>query len=218
LAAAVALERPLCLVRVPTGEPDVLALIAALRTMGVEMSIVPEEAAATGLGSLEVSASGGRKGERGLRGARIDGDSCIDSVPVLTALACFAEGNTRIEGVATLRLKESDRISDLSAELERAGGHVLPGEDSITVLGEPHGILGGVTVHGHDDHRLVQALAIAGLRSAKGLTIEGADAVTKSYPEFFAVLQLCGAEVTGVDVPEAPAAGTEHPREDGTGQ
>jgi len=216
LAAALALERPLCLARVPTGEPDVLALMAALRNMGVEMSIAPEEEAATGLGSLEVLASGGRQGVQGLRGAYINGDACIDSVPVLTALACFAKGKTRIEGVATLRLKESDRISDLSAELERAGGHVLPGEDTITVIGEPHGILGGVTVYGHDDHRLVQALAIAGLRSAKGLTIEGADAVTKSYPEFFAVLQLCGAGVTGVNGPEASAAGTEYPTEEGT--
>jgi 3-phosphoshikimate 1-carboxyvinyltransferase len=52
-----------------------------------------------------------------------------------------------------------------------------------------------VTVNGHDDHRLVQALAIAALRSTGGLTIEGADAVAKSYPDFFAALQLCGAQV-----------------------
>jgi 3-phosphoshikimate 1-carboxyvinyltransferase len=186
--------------------------------MGVEASISAEgEEAATGLGSLEVSASTGRKGKLGLRGAYIDGDSCIDSVPVLTALACFAEGTTRIEGVATLRLKESDRIGDLSTELERAGAHVLPGEDTITVVGEPHGIPGGVTVYGHDDHRLVQALAIAGLRSTKGLMIDGADAVTKSYPEFFTVLQLCGAWVTGVDAPAASRAGSENPRDDGAG-
>jgi 3-phosphoshikimate 1-carboxyvinyltransferase len=203
LAAALALGRPLCLARVPTGEPDVLALLAALRDMGAEISIIPGED--TGLGFVEVSAERGWQGEPGLHGACIDGDPCIDSVPVLTALACFAEGETRFEGVATLRLKESDRISDLSAELERAGGHVLPGEETITVLGKPEGIAGGVTVHGHDDHRLVQALAIAGLRSKKGLTIEGADAVSKSYPEFFAILQLCGAQIAGVSGTTAPA-------------
>jgi 3-phosphoshikimate 1-carboxyvinyltransferase len=193
LAAALALGRPLCLARVPTGEPDVLALLTALRALGAEISIIP--GVDTSLGSIEVPAGKGRLGVPELHGARIDGDSCIDSVPVLTALACFAQGETRFERVATLRLKESDRISDLSAELERAGAHVLPGEETITVFGEPEGIRGGVTVYGHDDHRLVQALAIAGLRSAKGLTIEGADAVTKSYPEFFAILKLCGARV-----------------------
>jgi 3-phosphoshikimate 1-carboxyvinyltransferase len=214
LAAALALGRPLCLARVPTGEPDVLALLAALRDMGAVISVIPGEDRS--LGSLEVSAERGRQGEPGLHGACIDGDPCIDSVPVLTALACFAQGETRFEGVATLRLKESDRIRDLSAELERAGGHVVPGEETITVLGEPEGISGGVTVYGHDDHRLVQALAIAGLRSSKGLTIEGADAVTKSYPEFFAALQLCGAQIVGVSETAAPVAGTENLKGDGT--
>jgi 3-phosphoshikimate 1-carboxyvinyltransferase len=170
-----------------------------------------------GLGSLEVSGSRGQHGELDLHGARIDGDTCIDSVPVLTALACFAQGESRIEHVATLHLKESDRISDLSAELERAGGHVLPGEETITVFGQPAGILGGVIVDGHDDHRLVQALAIAGLRSANGLTIQGADAVTKSYPEFFEALVQCGAQVVGMTEPETPVAGTGEPGEDGRG-
>jgi 3-phosphoshikimate 1-carboxyvinyltransferase len=205
LAAALALGRPLRLARVPIDEPDVLALLTALRSMGAEMSVTPEEDA--GLGSVEVSAGIGQPEAPRLHGASIDGDPCIDSIPVLAALACFAEGKTRFEGVATLRLKESDRIYDLSAELERAGAHILPGEETITVLGDPGGISGGVTVYGHDDHRLVQALAIAGLRSAKGLTIEGADAVTKSYPEFFAALQLCGARVAGIEVPRDDGAG-----------
>jgi 3-phosphoshikimate 1-carboxyvinyltransferase len=183
--------------------------------MGAAISVIPGEDIS--LGSIEISAGRGWPGEPGLHGARIDGDPCIDSVPVLTALACFAQGETRFEGVATLRLKESDRISDLSAELERAGGHILPGEETITVFGKPEGILGGVTVYGHDDHRLVQALAIAGLRSAKGLTIDGADAVTKSYPEFFAVLKLCGAQVAGVGVAPARTASTESPGDGGTG-
>jgi 3-phosphoshikimate 1-carboxyvinyltransferase len=209
LAAALALGRPLCLARAPTSEPDVLALMTALRDMGAEISVIPGEDMS--LGSIEISAGRGWTEEPGLHGARIDGDPCIDSVPVLTALACFAQGETRFEGVATLRLKESDRISDLSTELERAGGHILPGEETITVFGKPEGILGGVTVYGHDDHRLVQALAIAGLRSAKGLTIDGADAVTKSCPEFFAILEFCGAQVAGVGVAPARTASTESP-------
>ncbi len=57
------------------------------------------------------------------------------------------------------------------------------------------GIVGGTEATGHDDHRLVQALAIAALRSRDGLTITGAEAVAKSYPEFFEDLVRMGARV-----------------------
>jgi 3-phosphoshikimate 1-carboxyvinyltransferase len=131
-----------------------------------------------------------------LRGARLDGDAIIDSVPVLAAAACFARGETRFENVATLRLKESDRIGDLCGELRAAGADLDPLPETIVVRGQPAGIRGDVVVAGHDDHRLVQALAIAALRSEHGLTIEGADAVAKSYPGFFAELVRLGAHVT----------------------
>jgi 3-phosphoshikimate 1-carboxyvinyltransferase len=63
------------------------------------------------------------------------------------------------------------------------------------VRGRPEGITGGAEVAGHDDHRLVQALAIAALRSRDGLTITEAEAVAKSYPDFFADLRQLGARV-----------------------
>jgi 3-phosphoshikimate 1-carboxyvinyltransferase len=129
----------------------------------------------------------------------VDGDACIDSVPALVAAACFAEGESRFENVATLRLKESDRIGDLCLELRRAGCAVEPLADAIVVRGRPEGIAGGVTVAGHDDHRLVQALALVALRSRGGLTITGADAVAKSYPAFFADLAALGAEVRTIE-------------------
>jgi 3-phosphoshikimate 1-carboxyvinyltransferase len=133
-----------------------------------------------------------------LRGTTLDSDPLIDSVPVLVALACFAEGVTRFENAANLRLKESDRIGDLCTELQRAGCTVWPYDDGIIVRGQPGGIAGGVTVDAHDDHRLAQALALVALRSRDGLTITGADAVAKSYPAFFDDLRRFGAEVRGV--------------------
>jgi 3-phosphoshikimate 1-carboxyvinyltransferase len=114
------------------------------------------------------------------------------------AAACFAEGETRFERVGTLRLKESDRIGDLCAELTRAGCDVTPETDAMVVRGRPAGIEGGVTVSGHQDHRLVQALAIVALRSRRGLTIEGAEHVAKSYPWFFDDLAAMGAEVVAL--------------------
>jgi 3-phosphoshikimate 1-carboxyvinyltransferase len=189
-AAALTLGGPLRLGGLDPEEEDVRALTGALVALGANarLKIQPGDRAA-----LQISSAAR------LRGTRIDGDACIDSVPVLVAAACFAEGETRIEDVATLRLKESDRIGDLCAELARAGCDVTPLPDAIHVRGRPEGVAGGVTVDGHDDHRLVQALAIVALRSRDGLVITGADAVTKSYPQFFEDLALLGADVQALE-------------------
>src|SRR5579872_3544054 len=189
-SAALALDAPLRLERLAAGEDDMRALVAALDTFGAPLSQRPDDANGGAL-ALEAGAH--------LRGAHVDGDGCIDSVPVLAAAACFAEGETRFANVATLRLKESDRIEDLCAELRRAGCAVDPQPDAIVVRGRPDGIVGGVTVDGHDDHRLVQALAIVALRSRDGLTITGANAVAKSYPWFFEDLERMGADVTPLE-------------------
>jgi 3-phosphoshikimate 1-carboxyvinyltransferase len=192
-AAALVADVPLRLERLSREEDDVRALLAALRALGAELNTTLGNAEHGG-GDTLLMGSGAR-----LRGARIDGDACIDSVPALVAPACFAEGESRFENVVTLRLKESDRIGDLSAELRRAGCDVAPLPDAILVRGRPEGIPGGVTVAGHDDHRLVQALAIVALRSRDGLTITGADAVAKSYPAFFDDLTRLGAEVRAIE-------------------
>lgn len=190
VAAGLAVGAPLRLERLDTREDDVRALLAALAALGAPVTLSRMTGGVAGLTTLELAAAGR------LHGAVIDGDACIDSVPSLVAAACFAEGESRFENVANLRLKESDRIGDLCAELRRAGCDVEPEPDAIVVRGRPEGIAGGVTVEGHDDHRLAQALAVVALRSRDGLTLAGADAVAKSFPWFFDDLRLLGAEVT----------------------
>lgn len=189
-SAALTLGVPLRLERLDADEDDVRGLLDALDTLGAPFV---ERPSAANSGLLEIA------GDARLHGGRIDGDACIDSVPALVAAACFAEGETRFERVATLRLKESDRIGDLCAELLRAGCDVEPHADMIVAHGRPEGVAGGAVVDGHDDHRLAQALAIAALRSREGLTIAGADAVAKSYPWFFDDLAQLGAEVRVVE-------------------
>jgi 3-phosphoshikimate 1-carboxyvinyltransferase len=125
----------------------------------------------------------------------IDCDPIIDSVPVLVALACFAPGETRFVNGANLRVKESDRIGDLCAELARAGADVTPATDGITAQGKPTGVAGGATLAAYDDHRVAQALAILGLRADKPVTITGAQAVAKSYPWFYDDLRRLGADI-----------------------
>jgi 3-phosphoshikimate 1-carboxyvinyltransferase len=180
--ASLLLGQPVRLATLDATQRETAALLAAFSSLGAPVALDDG-------GILVVSA------DASLRGTRLDGDPLIDSVPVLVATACFAEGETRFENAANLRLKESDRIGDLCAELQRAGCDVQPLDDGILVRGRPVGIPGGATVDAHDDHRLAQALALVALRSRDGLVITGADAVAKSYPTFFDDLRLLGAEV-----------------------
>jgi len=179
--AALVLGQPAQLSSLDASLPESAALLTALEALGAPLTLVG--------GVLSIGAGAP------LRAVRLDGDPLIDSVPVLVAAACFAEGESRFENVANLRLKESDRIGDLCAELRRAGCDAQPFGDAIVVRGQPGGIVGGATVDAHDDHRLAQALALVALRSRAGLTITGADAVAKSYPTFFEDLRLLGADV-----------------------
>jgi 3-phosphoshikimate 1-carboxyvinyltransferase len=135
------------------------------------------------------------RGGRRLRGIELDGDRIIDCIPVLVAAACFAEGESVFYNIEGLHYKESDRIDDLCAELRRAGCAVSPRSDAIVVQGRPQGIEGGVVVDGHNDHRLLMALAIAGMRCRQGLTLTGVEHIAKSYPHFFTELQRLGAEI-----------------------
>ncbi len=191
LAAAVALGVPLRLSHLPWGDDDLRALLAACDTLGLALTSRPTAADPTAPLILD----GGSAPAPAADVRQINGDALIDSVPALVALACFLPGETRFEQVATLRLKESDRIEDLCAELRRAGADVTPLPDAIIVRGRPEGVMGGVTVYAHDDHRLAQALAIVALRSERGLTIANADAVSKSYPWFFDDLAGLAADV-----------------------
>ena len=179
--AALLPQQPVRLLGLDGAQRELAPLVAALVGLGASVSLND--------GGLNVSASGP------LRSIRLDGDPLIDSIPVLVAAACFAEGESRFENVGHLRLKESDRIGDLCAELQRAGCDAQPLDDGILVRGHPEGVVGGVTVDAHDDHRLAQALALVALRSRDGLTITGADSVAKSYPTFFEDLQRLGADV-----------------------
>lgn len=180
--AALLTGQPARLAALATSQREVIALLLALSDMGASVRFLADGVVDIGAGTP-------------LHGASLDSDPLIDSVPVLVAAACFAEGDTRFENAANLRLKESDRIGDLCAELQRAGCNARPYDDGIMVRGQPGGVAGGVTVDAHDDHRLAQALALVALRCREGLTITGANAVAKSYPTFFDDLRRFGAEV-----------------------
>ena len=131
-----------------------------------------------------------------LRGISCSGDTIIDSVPVIAATACFASSPSRIDNVANLRLKESDRIYDLAQELNALGCQVIPSENALDIVPVGvNGVYGSVTVDAHSDHRLIQALSIAGLAARQPVTIEHAEHIAKSYPRFFTDLCSLGAKI-----------------------
>lgn len=112
----------------------------------------------------------------------IDLSGCPDLLPPLAVMAAARQGVTEFTGAARLRIKESDRLSTVTAMLRSLGILVMEYPEGLTVTG---GTFTGGTVEGANDHRIVMAAAIAATRASSPVTILGAEAVSKSYPNFF---------------------------------
>lgn len=187
LAATAVTRGEVTLSNLPPGDAGGEAVLHAFAEMGMQI----KRAGA----SIQARCAGP------LRGITFDGNTAIDSVPVIVAAACFAETPSYIYNVAHLRLKESDRLHDLATELNRAGCHVIPSADAIEIRpAAQDGIAGGVTLDAHADHRLIQAGTIIGLGSRQPVTINGAFHIAKSYPGFFGDLTTLGATITMLDI------------------
>jgi 3-phosphoshikimate 1-carboxyvinyltransferase len=131
-----------------------------------------------------------------LSGIEVDVGDTPDLLPTIAVLGAVADGETRIVNCEHVRYKETDRVSAMATELERLGASVDEDHDTLTIHGEATR-LHGATVAGHDDHRIVMALAVAGLVAEGTTTIEGAGHVDVSFPGFFDVLYNLGAGIEG---------------------
>ncbi len=116
-----------------------------------------------------------------LRGISINMNSMPDVAQTLAVVALFAEGETTITGIGNLRIKETDRIAALAAELKRLGAGVEAGDDFLKIR---PGQYSGCEVETYDDHRMAMSFAVAGLR-IPGVKIKDPECVDKSFPEFF---------------------------------
>ncbi|MEK3915265.1 3-phosphoshikimate 1-carboxyvinyltransferase [Paenibacillus sp. FSL H7-0331] len=139
------------------------------------------------------------RGNQQLKAGEFDGDHFTDGVLAMVAAAVFAEGTSRFYNVENLRYKECDRITDFVNELRKAGADVEERQSEIIIHGRPQGVTGGVEINAHYDHRVIMALTIVGLRSEKGLTINDAHHVAKSYPHYFEHLISLGAQIEFVE-------------------
>ena len=128
---------------------------------------------------------------------RFDLADCPDLGPILMVLCCFAQGESVIERAGRLRLKESDRIAAMQTELAKLGLAVECRGDTLLIpgIGERRCHAPDRPLQGWNDHRVVMSLAVAATRADGPVAIEGAEAVGKSYPHFFADLQRAGIRV-----------------------
>jgi 3-phosphoshikimate 1-carboxyvinyltransferase len=164
-------------VRVPglsraSRQGDVL-FVDVLAAMGCEVREGPDW--------LEVAAPPNRS----LAGISVDLNAMPDTVQTLAVVALFAHGATDIRNVANLRIKETDRIAALAAELTRLGATVETRPDGLRIT--PPSEVTPAAIATYDDHRMALSFALVGL-VVPGLRICDAHVVTKSYPEFFEVL------------------------------
>lgn len=128
----------------------------------------------------------------GLQSGRLDLNATPDALPLLAALAAANDGMTlELANVPEARLKETDRIACMTAELRKMGADVTELSDGMIVRGRR---LRGAALHSYDDHRIVMALAVAALAAEGESTIHAAEACAVTYPDFVKDFQALGAD------------------------
>ncbi len=126
-----------------------------------------------------------------LKAFHFDATDCPDLFPPLVALAAFCEGTTVIEGVSRLAHKESNRGLTLQTEFGKMGVEITLQDDLMLVKGGNE--VNGASVHSNHDHRIAMACAVAGIKATGPIVIEEAEAINKSYPDFYEDLKKLGA-------------------------
>ncbi len=127
-----------------------------------------------------------------LKGRIIDMNSIPDALPAMAVAGCFAEGETRLVNVPQARLKETDRINVMCTELTKMGADIEELPDGL-IIRECR--LKGCRVSGHDDHRVVMSLAVAGLRAQGETIIDTAEAMNVTFPDFVDIIRKCGGDI-----------------------
>jgi len=155
-------------------QPD-KTVIGYLEAMGADVTVTGDRVDVTG---AELS------------GVELDMNQTPDALPAMAVLGCFARGETRLRNVAHARIKETDRIAVMCGELRRMGADIDELEDGLVVRESD---LHGAVVEGHGDHRVVMALAVAGLSCPGETVITTAEAAHVTFPQFDRLMSDIGA-------------------------
>jgi 3-phosphoshikimate 1-carboxyvinyltransferase len=125
-----------------------------------------------------------------LRGCELDLNATPDALPMMAVTACFAEGRTVLGNVPQARLKETDRIAVMAAELSKMGATIAERPDGLVI---ERSDLKPAEVLGHHDHRVVMSLAVAGSMIESGTRISTAEAMNVTFPTFVDCMNGLGA-------------------------
>ncbi len=170
-----------------------IGLIETLRDMGADLQIVDQRSSGGEMiGDVRVRGSA-------LRGVTVPAwraPAMIDEYPILAIAAAFATGETRMEGIGEMRVKESDRIALTLAGLRACGVDAEDGPDWLAVRGGP--AAGGAEVATHGDHRIAMSFLVMGLAAKAGVVVDEADMIATSFPGFAAFMNGLGADIREV--------------------
>jgi 3-phosphoshikimate 1-carboxyvinyltransferase len=174
--------------------PTRLGLIETLLEMGAHIEIHDRrQAGGEDVGDLSIKTSR-------LKAVRVPAaraPSMIDEFPILAVAAAFAEGTTRMEGLAELRVKESDRLAAIQAGLTANGVLSQAGPDWLEVMGG--GAPGGGKVTTHLDHRIAMSFLVMGLGSRIYTTVDDGRMIATSFPDFTGLMNGLGARIAAAD-------------------
>jgi 3-phosphoshikimate 1-carboxyvinyltransferase len=154
------------------------AVVGMLEEMGCETAVQDD--------GIEIS------GPDRLEGATFDLNATPDAIPAMAVAGAVAEGETRLINVPQARMKETDRLEVMCQELGKMGVRVRELPDGLVIQG---GELEGASVRGHSDHRVVMALAVAGLAAAGRTVVGTAEAAAITFPRFAALMRSVGARL-----------------------
>ncbi|MSO75272.1 MAG: 3-phosphoshikimate 1-carboxyvinyltransferase [Alphaproteobacteria bacterium] len=172
--------------------PRRTGLIDTLIEMGAEIGLENRRAAA-GEQVADLRVRAGR-----LSGVNVPAErapSMIDEYPVLAAIAACAEGTTRLNGLAELRVKESDRLSAIAHGLSACGVMVKELKDGLIIEGQGRPPIGGAVIPTQLDHRIAMAFLVLGLVSEQPITVDDGAPIATSFPGFVALMAGLGGPI-----------------------
>lgn len=171
--------------------PTRTGFIETLLEMGAKIEILDRrDEGGEPVGDLRVRGSA-------LKGVRVSPDrapSMIDEYPMLACLAAFAEGETAMEGLAELKVKESDRLAATQAGLAACGVSVRVEGDDLFVEGQG-AVTGGAMIATHMDHRIAMAFLTLGLGARAPVTVDDTTMIGTSFPGFVPLMTRLGADL-----------------------
>jgi 3-phosphoshikimate 1-carboxyvinyltransferase len=168
-------------------QPD-RAVVDYLKAMGVDIKIEPY--------SITIKAAL-------LKGIQIDMNRTPDALPAMSVIAAFAQGETRLVNVPQARTKETDRIKCMAEELKKLEVDVEELSDGLIIHGNEiprakylaPSFTGGLLLNGRSDHRIVMALSLAGMMLDGQCTIDTAEAMNVTFPDYVELMKSIGANI-----------------------